>query len=216
MDLMKEIERLTKEELAWNKESYNIEIPYQSYERIGFEGRRWSVEKRVREYGLDRYFNPDYRVLDIGSNYGFIAVEFAHFCQQVVGLEPNRSLIEISELVADELKVQEKTTFLDMMFEDYETKADFDVVLSLAAFFTQDGRERSSAEEYFGRCFQHLKSGGELFYESTSYQKTDQDPHYPASLSATDAIKSLFEQFEFWETPSGSEGFYRLFCRATK
>ena len=67
--LHKTIYSLINEEVRSNNVSYNKREPYQSYERIKFNGLRWSVEKRIREYGLDRLYNPESKVLDIRSNY---------------------------------------------------------------------------------------------------------------------------------------------------
>lgn len=67
--------------------------PYQTYERIAFEGLRWSVEKRIAEYGLERYLKPEAKVLDIGSNYGFFVCEFAMKTKLAHGVTLCRSFV---------------------------------------------------------------------------------------------------------------------------
>lgn len=196
--------------------SYNKREPYQSYERIKFNGLRWSVEKRIREYGLDRFFNPESKVLDIGSNFGFFVCEFALHCNLVHGIEPNPYLIKIGEAVASYLNISEKTLFFDAPFNTFSSSTTYDVILSLASFFTQDGRERCSAEEYFSQINQLLARGGSIFYESTSYKKEKSNPHFIAQSNALNFIKNNFISVETWETPSGSEKYFRSFALGKK
>ena len=56
-ELIKNIYEILEEEVKNNPVSYNKEKPYQAYERIGLKGLRWSVEKRISEYKLQRFFD---------------------------------------------------------------------------------------------------------------------------------------------------------------
>ncbi|TGN08004.1 hypothetical protein [Leptospira ilyithenensis] len=214
--LISQINSLINEEIQNNPVTYNKDRPYQSYERIGFEGLRWSVEKRINEYGLDRFFNIEHNVLDIGSNFGFFVTEFALHCKEVHGIEPNHWLNTIGEITAKYLKVEDRVGFFDVFFDDFVNPIQYDVVLSLAAFFTQDKRERSEAKNYFSKIKSMLNPQGYLFYESTSYTKDKDNSHFVAKLEALDAIKENLELEKEWETPSGSEGFFRQFAIARK
>jgi len=212
------IRSLIESEKETNDVTYNKTRPYQSYERIRFEGLRWSVEKRIKEYGLSRFFNPDSAVLDIGSNFGFFVCEFAIHCRVAHGVEPTPELIQISEATANYLSISEKVQFFDTFFENFDAPISYDTIFSLAAFYTQDGRERSEALDYFGKIDALLNLGGHVFYESTSYTKNEDDPHYLAMQSSFEAMKNLFDLdlVDTWETPSGSEGYFRGFCVAHK
>ena len=134
-DLCVAILELVKEEATSNPVTYNTERPYQSYERIGFEGMRWSVEKRIREYGLEQFYNPNHAVLDIGSNFGFFVAEFGLHCETAHGIEPNSYLNEIGELTSNFLGVGDKVKYFDKMFADFENPISYDTIFSLAAFF---------------------------------------------------------------------------------
>lgn len=218
-DLHDRIHGLLKAEVESNPVSYNKETPYQSYERIGFEGLRWSVEKRIREYGLEQFFDPDAAILDIGSNFGFFVCEFALHCKLAHGIEPNPHLNKIGEITAEHLGIADRVKFHDCYFDTFESGVPYDTVFSLAAFFTADGRERADAGDYFGKVRALLKTGGWVFYESTSYTKTpgsDAYSHFTAAESAIGAMKDLMDIEKEWETPSGSEGFFRRFAIARK
>lgn len=218
-ELCEAILNLVTEEKEANPVTYNNQAPYQSYERIGFEGMRWSVEKRIREYQLEQFFNPDHAVLDIGSNFGFFVAEFALHCRLAHGIEPNSYLNKIGELTSTFLGVADKIQYFDQMFTDFNNPEPYDTIFSLAAFFTADGRERSSADEYFGEINEMLNKGGHLFYESTSYSKskTSNDYEgYPVCLAAIKAIGTQLELIKEWETPSGSPEHYRQFAIARK
>ncbi|MCK6418573.1 MAG: class I SAM-dependent methyltransferase [Alphaproteobacteria bacterium] len=191
--------------------------PYQSYERIQFEGLRWSVEKRISTYGLERYFNPNSTILDIGSNYGFFVTEFAMYVKEAHGVEPVPELCRIGEITATHLNVHDKTKFFAQKFEDFQPDCLYDTVFSLASFFTTDKKQRSSAEEFFGKIDSILKPDGEFFYESTSYQKSpgsEDYEHYVHAQKAFDVLKDMFDVYESYEAQSGPEN-QRLFvaCR---
>ena len=202
------IQQLLDEEVAANPVSYTTyrNMPYQAYERIGLEGVRWSVEKRIREYGLERFYNSEQAAIDIGSNMGLFVVEFAHHFRLVHGLEPTPQLNQIGREVADHLGLGHKVRFFDQTFEEFEAPMAYDVAFSLAAFYTADGRQRSTADYYFGKIRDMLAPGGRLFYESTSYNKDPQSEiheHYPVAEQAIASIRRTFREVEDWETSSG-------------
>jgi cyclopropane fatty-acyl-phospholipid synthase-like methyltransferase len=177
------------------------------------------VEKRIQEYGLEQFYNSDHAVLDIGCNFGFFVAEFAHHCRLAHGIEPNSYLNKIGELTSEFLGVGDRVEYFDQMFADFENPIPYDTILSLAAFFTGDGRERSSAEFYFTKVNDMLADGGHLFYESTSYSKVKTSEGYegyPACLAAMEAIETHLELLKEWETPSGSPEFRRQFAIARK
>ena len=210
---------LVEQEKAANPVTYNTNAPYQCYERVGFKGMRWSVEKRIQEYGLEQFFNPDHAILDIGSNFGFFVAEFGLHCRLAHGIEPNSYLNKIGELTSDFIGVRDKVEFFDQMFDEFENPVQYDTIFSLAAFFTGDGRERSTAESYFGKVNAMLNDGGHLFYESTSFSRDETlegFEGYPAYVSAMEAIEEHMELVRNWETPSGSAGYMRAFAIAKK
>jgi hypothetical protein len=218
-ELCDAILELVAQEKKANKVTYNTNAPYQSYERIGFEGMRWSVEKRIREYQLNDFVSPDSAILDIGSNFGFFVAEFALNCRVAHGVEPNSYLNKIGEITSEFLGVSDKTAYFDQKFDEFEPPIRYDTVFSLAAFYTGDGRERSTADEYFGKINAMLNTGGRLFYESTSFShdKTSEGyDGYPACASAIEAISKHMELEKDWETPSGDPSYVRHFAVARK
>lgn len=192
--------------------------PYQSYERIEFDGLRWSVEKRIEAYGLKRYLNPNAKVLDIGSNYGFFVSEFAMNTALAHGVEPVRELCKIGEYTADFLGLSDTTKFFAVSFEDFDAPCKYDVIFTLASFFTSDKKQRSSAAVFFGKIDALLENGGELFYESTSFQRKEGEEdyeHYVHALEALKVLQEMFDVYEHYEEQSGPENF-RLFVRCRK
>ena len=192
--------------------------PYQAYERIGFEGLRWSVEKRIQEYGLEAYFKPGSKVLDIGSNYGFFVTEFAFEVGLAHGVEPVPELCNVGRHTAKYLGLQDRTEFFPVTFEEFGAPCKYDTIFSLASFFTSDKRQRSSAEAFFGKVDDLLEPGGELFYESTSFQYNDGEEDYEHYLHAQNALavlQKIFYVSESYEAKSGPENF-RLFVRCKK
>lgn len=110
-DLHQTIAAILEKEISEVPESYNKKRPYQSYERIQFPGIRWSVEKRITEYGLTRFLGADKVVLDIGSNFGFFVTEFAMTGGSAHGVEWNGYLNDIGRATAQALGVSGKVDF---------------------------------------------------------------------------------------------------------
>ncbi len=159
-DLIEQIDRLVAEEIAKNPVSYNVERPYQTYERIGYIGRRWSVERRIAEYGIDELYSASSDVLDIGSNFGFFTVESALRCRTADGIEPSQILSQIGRITAERLGAADRVRFFDCTFEEFESDLQYDLVLSMSSFYTQDGRQRGGADDYFSKVLRLLGKGG--------------------------------------------------------
>jgi hypothetical protein len=223
--LLTNIDRLLQEERELNPDSYNRFGSYQAYDRIGLAGQRTSVEQRMREYGLACYGGPGVRVLDIGSNAGFFVTEFALTCAEAHGVEPNPSLNRIGELTADHLGVRDRVRFFDIPFADFSPPVPYDLILSLAAFFTSDGRERTGADGYFDHVDEMLAEFGCLVYESTGFSRESrpEDPTgfgtraYAACSAATDAIAARFNVTWLEDVPvPGQQGVFRRVVIAFK
>jgi ubiquinone/menaquinone biosynthesis C-methylase UbiE len=209
--LHEKIYKLLAEERVENPKTYHEDIPYQGYDRIQFKGIRWTPEKRIKEYGIDKYVRPGMTVLDIGCNSGFVSVEVAYSLQvaKIVGVEPNRWLCQVGQLVADYLGVGERTQFIESLFNEMKMTSDFDVVMSLACFFPQCGKESEAAQEYFGRCHKLLKEDGTLIFESCSYENSETSINYAKAKEAMNVLPQFFQHLESKTTPSGSPGWFR-------
>ena len=216
--LHKRIHELLAEEQQRNPVTYNEAIPYQRYDRIDFVGNRWTPEKRITDYGIDKYVFPGSVVLDVGCNTGFIGVElaYAYKAGMVHGVEPNSWLCRVGELVAEHLGVADRTRFSDCRFDELSEDIRYDVILSLAAFYTADGREREGAENYFRRCHDLLKKGGVIICESVSFNEKQKGPDYLQAKSAIRMMNRLFDPLEHVIKPSGHEDWFREYFIGAK
>jgi hypothetical protein len=134
-------------------------------------------------------------------------------------LRPNPQLNQIGETTAKYTGVGDKVRFFDCKFEDFISDRTYDLVFSLAAFFTADGRERENAQAYFGRIFDFLNPGGRLFYESTSFLIHNEgkiDPHQTASEETAVAISAQAVIQKDWTEQTGDQGGNRRFILAAK
>lgn len=208
-ELHKEINRLVELELKANPVSYNKKMPYQSYDRINFKGIRWTPEKRIMKYGIINFLTKKSKILDIGSNFGFLTCELALTAELVHGIEPNEYLNKIGELTAKYLGIENKVKFFNEKFSNFNSEIQYDIVLSLAAFYTGDGREREDARDYFGRVYKLLCPNGVIIFESTSYDSANKGASYDAIQIAIDTTKGLFQTIECVTKKSGSPGWVR-------
>ena len=195
-ELHQKIAELLKQEKENNPVTYagpisGSELPYQAYDRIGLEGLRWTPEKRIAAYGIDKVIKRGDAVLDIGCNMGFMGIELACvYDAEVLGLEPNPYLCKVGELVADYLELK-KVSFMDAKFENLD-KLDlkFDLILSLAVFHTSDKRESEDPRPYVDRCVNLLNPGGRLVFESVSYPQGERQDYL------AEAVQIMEEKFD--------------------
>jgi hypothetical protein len=195
--LRNKIDKVLAAEAKENPVTYNASTPYQGYGRIGLDGARM-VEERFVDYDLTTFINSNSTILDIGSNSGFMVVEAALRARLAHGVEPSPHLNAIADLVAKPLGVARKTQFFDCTFEAFLPPNKYNLILSLAAFYTSDGRERSSAANYFGKIDEMLDDNGVVIYESTGYSPED-EPSNPfgtgARLASQSAADELYKRF---------------------
>jgi SAM-dependent methyltransferase len=159
---------------------------YQSLEEIGISGFR-QTQSRVEALDLGNRLQ-DRNVLDVGCNAGFILLSVSDKLKRGFGFDINPYLIQIGNLVAEHLSV-ENLTFAAVAFEELDIEEKFDTVLSLANHSTYDQNTKQTIDSYFGRCRDLLCDGGQLIFESHPPELESAD-----KLSKTiDAISTYFE-----------------------
>lgn len=141
-------------------------MPYQSLEMIGLKGGR-PTEKRIQEYGLQEILKAEYDVLDIGCNSGFFDILVAKQVHSVTGVEYDKSLVKVGELVRDYLKVP-NCVFYNGDFKEWYKQTDmetYDVIFSFAIHHWLD----LSPQEYCVVLDSLLKEEGYICFESHIY-----------------------------------------------
>lgn len=149
--------------LNWQR-GYIADYPYQGLSRLGISGAKPS-EERLARYALDDLLKPTDRVLDIGSNNGFLALALADKVGHVLGVEYNPYLVSIAQMSAKHLGIA-NASFQVGDFVEYSTDEKFDVVFSLANHCTIDGNLSMDFEGYVAKIHSMLKPGGLLIFES--------------------------------------------------
>jgi SAM-dependent methyltransferase len=77
----------------------------------------------AQQLGLDR----SQRLLDVGAGPGILAIGFAPYCREAVGVDPEPGMVEAARAAAKRTGVS--VTFIDGRFEDVAQKLDaFDIV----------------------------------------------------------------------------------------
>lgn len=146
----------------------NINSYYQGFDKIKIVSfGTYSCEKRVEILGVNKFANKKSRVLDIGSNMGFLVLSFAPNIKEGVCLEINPYLNDIGKEVGKYLNI-DNVSFVTAKFEEFEDENKFDVIISSAAFYTADGHERSGIQFYFDKINKLLAADGYLLFETTS------------------------------------------------
>jgi 2-polyprenyl-3-methyl-5-hydroxy-6-metoxy-1,4-benzoquinol methylase len=149
---------------------------YQSCEELAICGQR-PTSARFSAYGLESLLDPDQRLLDIGCNCGFLALECARHVKQVHGFDINPRFIAIGN-AAKRVLGRRNCELSTSSFEDFRSDAPFDVIFSFAVHHWIG----QPIPEYAERLKRMLNPGGMVLVESQDVSTHDAD--WDAKLSA--------------------------------
>lgn len=144
--------------------SYCHGYAYQGWERIGIAGIK-PTEQRLALYDIDNLLGTGRRILDVGSNCGFLALELARCGHRVDGIELNPWLVGIANEVRGALDLAQAHFFVED-FQSFLPAEPYDAVFCLANHATIDGHSGLDFEHFTAKLFELLKPGGLLFFES--------------------------------------------------
>lgn len=194
---------LVEQNKNWPQFVYSWGYFYQGYERIKITGIR-STEIRMKNYNFLDILDDKMKVLDIGANAGFFAIELSDKVELVDAIEWNHYQTQIGEEVCKYLGIN-NVHFYAMDFKNYESKYKYDIIMSLANHHTTDGGLRPKLRKYFQDIYNNLNQNGRLFFES---HPEDINNDFKSFMSSLDDIFSI-ERRE--EVTDGKLGGRRLF-----
>ena len=154
---------LYRQNLNWSN-TYCHGYAYQGFERIGISGIK-PTETRMQEYNIDDYISKSMRILDIGSNCGFMSLYLSEKCSHVDALELNPYLTLIGKNTSKHLNINNVSFIEDDFFEFIPDKK-YDVCFSLANHATIDEKLQMKFEDYIAKIFYLLNDNGYLFFET--------------------------------------------------
>lgn len=149
-----------------NSYKYFYGFPYQALGMAGAFGDR-VCDFRFDAYELKKFINSTHKVLDIGCNCGYMGIlaSYRTGCKSY-GIDINPYMIRIGNIVADFLKVADLVSLSETDVKSYKADETFDVVLSFATHWTDDGNYRVSIGEHMGRMHDLLRDNGILIFET--------------------------------------------------
>jgi cyclopropane fatty-acyl-phospholipid synthase-like methyltransferase len=133
---------------------------YQTYKPLGITGQRDS-EERFRHYRIKEIARPDFEVLDIGCNYGFLSLYIAEHVKIVHGLEPVEKSYKIGKLVRNYIG-EDCVKVFPKKWVEFKPSIKYDLVLSLAVHKWVG----VPFEKYITRVKKMLKPQGYFLIES--------------------------------------------------
>jgi|ERR1051326_184442 SAM-dependent methyltransferase len=139
---------------------------YQSFERLLISGRRKTLA-RAQDLGLDKLCR-DKKVLDLGSNVCFLALQLTEVASSVDCVDSNPYAIDIGRTVA----AHSKSTNIAFHKSDYMVflraceRSRYDVVLLLSAHISFDHTDPSHICDLLSECRRVLGTNGTLVFES--------------------------------------------------
>ena len=156
-------EILWEAQTDWPHYDYGEGYFYQSFKAAGIRGFR-NTEDRVAIMDLEDHVSGT-RVLDIGCNSGFVALNIADVAAGIVGLDINPYHVRIGQTVAEHSGVKNVQLFTSA-FEDWDCKDRYEVILSFANHSTYDEQTRQDVQSYLTKCDALLQPGGLFLFES--------------------------------------------------
>ena len=156
-------QHLVEQEKAWPGR-YSGGYFYQGLDQIGITGVK-PTEFRFRQYDIDGLLDRNARVLDVGSNCGFVAIYCAQRVKQVDAVELNPYLNRIAAEAAAYLGVR-NLNIHEQDFTTYDSRTTYDIVLSFSNHHTIDGNLSMGFDRYIEKLQRLLRDGGYLLFES--------------------------------------------------
>jgi cyclopropane fatty-acyl-phospholipid synthase-like methyltransferase len=156
---------------------YGVGYFYQSSNVLNINGLRNSKFRKEKINIADLTYGK--KLLDIGTNSGFLLLELKNNFSYALGIDYNPKLIEIANAAKNYLNISN----IDFRSENFETQIineKFDIILSLANHHTFD-KGITSTENYFKKIIQILNSNGILIFES----------HHPQIESEKEFLKFI-------------------------
>ena len=135
---------------------------YQSCEIIGINGLR-NTKMRADALNLSK-FTKNKKILDIGTNTGFLLFQIENNFKSCDGIDWNPTLINVANKVKNYLAIK-NIFFHEGDFLNHNFNSSYDLILSLANHTTYDGGIKNY-EEYFKKILKLLKTDGLLVLES--------------------------------------------------
>ena len=138
---------------------------YQSLPKLNIIGDR-PTDKRLAEYGIDKYITKESNILDIGANCGFIDLTLSYKVNEILGIEYNEKLVEIAQDTAKLLKV-ENVEFVNADYNEWQknNSKKFDVILAFAVHIWLN----IEPNEFANQIYELLNDNGYFVFESQTY-----------------------------------------------
>ena len=176
---------------------------YQGFEPLHIYGLR-GTRYRFNRYGLERYLSKEHSVLDIACNCGFMSLYTSYHVKRVLGVEIDKSLVEIARTTAEYLSV-DNCEFTCCDFNLFKTDEKFDFIYSFAAHHWIG----MAMDEYGQALAKLLKPGGMVLLES----------HLVRDSEAADKFQKIIDEFShetFVEIGEGDMDDYLSYPRKFK
>lgn len=160
---------------------------YQSLPQLSIIGQR-STEKRFKIYKLEKILNKDQEVLDIGCNVGFFDIFISKHIKHIDGIDINKKLIYIGNMVKNYLKIN-NISFFDCSFEDFKLDKKYDMVFLFAIYHWTS----YSFTEFLFKVKKLLKPNGYIIIESHNIHTIDKTFDERISYIEKMALKKLWD-----------------------
>ncbi|MFN7612805.1 MAG: class I SAM-dependent methyltransferase [Alphaproteobacteria bacterium] len=194
---------LERQRVDYGKYYYFYGYPYQALAILGIYGER-STEERFDAYALGTLVTAQDRVLDLGTNCGFVALYTAlRTGCRAEGIDINPYMIEIGNECAKYLRISDRVHLHATKIQDFKVSEPYSIVFSFATHWTDDENYRVPLREHFERCASYLKTGGRLLFETHSA-----DVGNAAFYSAIETFGDLFAHESKRDTDRGTRHLY--------
>lgn len=180
---------LERQRAEWPHYAFGFRYFYQGYTRVHISGIR-PTELRFQHYDVAAHLRPTDRVLDLGCNSGFMAIEASYHAAHVDGVEWNPYMVEAGQAVARYLQ-RDNVHLQAGDLNAFEASAPYDCVMAYACYHTDDHGNREGIDAHFDKLHALLRPGGTLLFESHYV-----DIHNPDFHAFMERLTPRFERLQ--------------------
>lgn len=194
-----------KDKLSRNPKSFGRGEFYQSFEPLGISGQR-PTEHRIKKYNILKHINESDKILDIGSNCGFMSIALSDKVQSIYGVEANPYFASVSNATATYLN-KSNLQFDNLNFV-IDGKKKYNLIFSFAVHYWIG----INLETYLSGLHSMLLENGKLLIESQNIETVDSDFENKLLnyISSSNSFK-LIEQGEICDDKVITRKFFWLY-----
>jgi protein-L-isoaspartate O-methyltransferase len=205
-EMERKVKSLSRYRASTKEEKFAGNKFYQSFDRLNIEGDR-DTTRRIVKYKFREELTPQDRVLNIGSNCGFLDLEVASLVESITCVEHSVKLTTMQRILANHFKLSNVTVINEPFTLNTKLGEKYSVIFLLAVISHLKIEPDALVEKIKGM----LEPGGRVLLESHSIKPTSK---YVDFIKAFEGVgfQLMWDDVIEVDNRSLNRNKYRKFC----